>query len=561
MDADFAFAVVEAVEPSDVLGDGAAPGDGHGEKKGFEPGVVEAFADESPGGEDDAGGGCGEVAKLGEGVVELLFAEAAAELDDGNASGAEAGGEDVEVRGPFGENEGDAALGESLRDIGVDEGVAGFVVNEGVAEALELDAGVVGGVVQRAERGGADDDVVGEGAGVGLLPGFNAVTDGSALHEDDGVVAVLAGDGGGQAGDVSRLGAAGDEFETAGGEVVAFVDDEVAVVGDAVVHGAFANEALDEGDVEGAGEFAASAAQATNGFCGQVEEGGEAFEPLLHELLAVNKDEGIHSAPGDEPGGEDGLAEGGRGGEDAGVVGEHGEGGGLLLGAEGGGEADIELGAGLAFVPHLEANVKFPEEGLEVFQTAAWKGDVRGIVFGAGDDAGFVVGGQAHGLGAVEFGILKCGEADEAVAEGGRKIGFRDVDLVGENDVEGGRDGPGDGGLGGAAGGGHGPGGEGEVFVGREAHGEDAVFSFGLGDEVVDLRASDFWEAGEVRPLVGVGTEVVIEEEGVTVFAGGFLEGEGDEVAETAAGEGCPDSGRSGRRRRGRGRGGGRGFP
>ena len=53
MDADFLLAVVEAVQAPDVLGDGAAPGDGQGEEQGVELRVVEAFADEPAGGDHD----------------------------------------------------------------------------------------------------------------------------------------------------------------------------------------------------------------------------------------------------------------------------------------------------------------------------------------------------------------------------------------------------------------------------------------------------------------------------------------------------------------------------
>lgn len=50
-----------------------------------------------------------------------------------------------------------------------------------------------------------------------------------------------------------------------------------------------------------------------------------------------------------------------------------------------------------------------------------------------------------------------------------------------------------------------------------------------------------FWDACEgieVGPLVGIGLKAFVDEDAVPLGAGCFLEGEGDEVSEAAAGEG-----------------------
>lgn len=139
-----------------------------------------------------------------------------------------------------------------------------MVLIEGIAEGLEGEAWVVVEFEGILKRGGADEDFVGEGAFGGLLAGIDPMSDGAALHEDDGMVPVLAGDGGGEAEDEFCFGATGHEFEALGGEVVAFVDDEVAVVGNEVFDHALANEALDDGDVDVAGEFLAASAEASD---------------------------------------------------------------------------------------------------------------------------------------------------------------------------------------------------------------------------------------------------------------------------------------------------------
>lgn len=182
------------------------------------------------------------------------------------------------------------------------------------------------------EAGWADDDLVGEGAFGGLLTGIDGVSDGAALHEDDGMVAVLAGDGGGKSEDEFGLCPADREFETLRREVMAFIDDDVPVVGDEVFDDAFANETLDHNDVDLSGEFFASASETSDVLFFEIEELGESLDPLIHELLAMNENEGADSALRDQPRGENGFSEGGGGGKNSGIVREHRFTGGFLFG-------------------------------------------------------------------------------------------------------------------------------------------------------------------------------------------------------------------------------------
>ena len=56
------------------------------------------------------------------------------------------------------------------------------------------------------------------------------MTNGTALHEDDRMVTILAGDGRGQAENVPRLCPARHELEARRGQMMAFIDDQMAVV-------------------------------------------------------------------------------------------------------------------------------------------------------------------------------------------------------------------------------------------------------------------------------------------------------------------------------------------
>ena len=71
----------------------------------------------------------------------------------------------------------------------------------------------------------------------------------TALHEDDRMVAVLACDGCRQANDESGFGLACHLLETVRRQVMALVDDHMAVLGDAVIDYAFADETLNDADV------------------------------------------------------------------------------------------------------------------------------------------------------------------------------------------------------------------------------------------------------------------------------------------------------------------------
>ena len=72
----------------------------------------------------------------------------------------------------------------------------------------------------------------------------------TALHEDDRMMAVLPRDGRRQAEDESRLRAADDLLEAVRRQMVAFVDDHMTVVADAIVDDTFADQALNDGNIE-----------------------------------------------------------------------------------------------------------------------------------------------------------------------------------------------------------------------------------------------------------------------------------------------------------------------
>lgn len=58
------------------------------------------------------------------------------------------------------------------------------------------------------------------------------------------------------------------------------------------------------------------------------------------------------------------------------------------------------------------------------------------VVFCAGDDTRFVVGGEPHRLRFVEFGILECREPCQSIVKRGREVFFCEVELVPREEIE-----------------------------------------------------------------------------------------------------------------------------
>src|SRR6267378_2299741 len=83
-----------------------------------------------------------------------------------------------------------------------------------------------------------------------LLLRVDTVTHRPALHKNDRVMTVFSGNRSREPGDVSRLGSACDQLKVPGGQVVAFINNQVSVRPHAVVNDALAYQALHEGDID-----------------------------------------------------------------------------------------------------------------------------------------------------------------------------------------------------------------------------------------------------------------------------------------------------------------------
>ena len=181
------------------------------------------------------------------------------------------------------------------------------------------------------KRGWADDDRVFERSCRRLRFGVHPMPHGAALHEDDWMMTVLARHRRGQPQDESRLRPTDHLLKAVRRQMVAFIDDHLAVLGDAIVHDTLADEALNDRHVEQPGRLVAAAANAADRLGREVEKRRQTLDPLVQELAPMHEHQRIDAALGDQPGSDDRLAERRRGGQDTSVVLQHRLGRELLL--------------------------------------------------------------------------------------------------------------------------------------------------------------------------------------------------------------------------------------
>ena len=148
-----------------------------------------------------------------------------------------------------------------------------------------------------------------------LLLGVDAVTDGTTLHNNDRVVTILPRDRRREAKQVSSLCLARDGLKANGGQVMAFVDDDMAVFGDHIGHDAFPHKALHESNIDVSSGFPLSAMDDANLLRRNIKKDSQASDPLIEKLPTMDKDEGVSAARGDQFGGHDGLSKSRRCGE------------------------------------------------------------------------------------------------------------------------------------------------------------------------------------------------------------------------------------------------------
>ena len=125
----------------------------------------------------------------------------------------------------------------------------------------------------------------------------------------------------------------------------------------------------------------------------------------------------VDAALGDQPRGDHGLSEGGRGRQDAHVVGQQGVGRGLLFRPQ---LALKRCQQGLArksLVSNHRLDVQIHKERLHVLPAATRQAEMTVAVLGAADDARLAVGRQMHCLRLAELRILEGRQPDQPILQ------------------------------------------------------------------------------------------------------------------------------------------------
>ena len=237
----------------------------------------------------------------------------------------------IEVLVAFREHERRSPVTHGLLDLVANSAIPGLVINQELVKRLELDP-FVGRCAARWMKGsGTDEDGVLEGPRGRLRPCVHPMAYGTTLHEDDRMVTVLPRDRRGQTSDESSLCAADDLFEAVGRQVVAFIDDHLPIVTDAVIDDTIADKTLNDSDVEQAGRLVSAAANSSDRLRREIQKGCEALDPLIEQLPTMNEHQRVDAALCDKPGGNNRLAKGRRRGQHTDLMFQHRVGGQFLL--------------------------------------------------------------------------------------------------------------------------------------------------------------------------------------------------------------------------------------
>lgn len=156
----------------------------------------------------------------------------------------------------------------------------------------------------------------------------------STLHEDDGILPVAACRCCAQSQDILGSDALQDRLEGSRADVVALIDDHLAIAIDERLDLAFVRKGLHHRNVDLAAGLGLAANDGANPIASDVRERQQTLMPLLEQVRAVNQNQRIDSPPGDERRGHDGFTGGGRGAEHTRLMLQHGRDGGFLIGAQ-----------------------------------------------------------------------------------------------------------------------------------------------------------------------------------------------------------------------------------
>jgi septum formation topological specificity factor MinE len=236
--------------------------------------VVESLANVLAGREDDSPflprDGCETVIDR----LALLLAHAAAQDHNVINARRQLVLEAVEVLIPFRQDQRRTPIANGFENVLANSPSTRLVVDQLLVEGLKFHTLVRIRVPRRLEGCRLNQHEVLEGTRRGLCASVYLMPNWTALHEDDRMVAVLACDCCRQSNDESGLGLAYHLLETMRRQVMALVDNHMAILRNAVIDDAFSDQTLNDADVNLSSRSVSSSADSSDRFGGYIEERG-----------------------------------------------------------------------------------------------------------------------------------------------------------------------------------------------------------------------------------------------------------------------------------------------
>ena len=337
----------------------------------------------------------------------------------------------------------------------------------------------------------------------------------STLHEDDGLLPVAADGRGGQPMNKPGLDPLEYGVKAQGPDMVAFVNNHLAVVRHQRIDFAFSGQRLHHSNVDAASGLGCAALNDADHLPAHAQKGLQALLPLLEQLRAVHQNQGVDAPAGNEIGGHDRLAESRRRAQHPGVIGQQACDRSLLVQAQGSLEADIKDLTLTARIVQRARYAVFQEQRLRSLQTATGQGNVLGIILRAANDAGLVPHRHAHGLRLVELGVLERSQANEPVSQGLGQRGFFKINLIGHRHHQGRRHFPEQFARSGNC---RQPGSR-QVLVVHKGHVERVRPACRPQNGGLDILGLHLLDGCQKRPLVGIGVERFIDKDAAAILA------------------------------------------
>src|SRR5262245_5177524 len=250
VDTHLALAVVETMQSAGILRDGSSPGYGKRQKQRVQPGIVESLANVLASREYDSPFVARDSCETLIDCVPLLLAHAGAQDDNVIDARREFLFEAVEMVIALCQYQRRPPIANGIDHVLANSPRPRQVIGQLLVQSLKFDALVWIRISVRLKRCRLNEHEVFEWAGCRLSASIYLMSNRAALHEDDWMVTILACDSCRQTKDESVLRLPCYLFETMRREMVAFVDDHVAVIRHDVGDHALADETLHDADID-----------------------------------------------------------------------------------------------------------------------------------------------------------------------------------------------------------------------------------------------------------------------------------------------------------------------